>query len=232
MSNGWFGEIAEVSRAKRPSRSALLRRDFWVRGRENSQKPIGWVPEKSKFQNQWEKTSIGYPDYTYYIPKYGWVKAEHDQFCCFGSFLDLIYHNDPCFTDSCLPSCFKPRHQNPSAGGNISQNLYQWCNKTMVKTIVSSSFRTYSPQKPLIKHHQKTRKWPAKAQLVRGLCYLNSRGLVHARLDSTTVIFQAPGTSLGCGLQGNGFSRVHETRGFYSRTMAIFRYCIYIYMYI
>lgn len=53
---------AEVSRAKRPSRSALLRRDFWVRGRENSQKPIGWLPEKSKFKTS-EKTSIGYPDY-------------------------------------------------------------------------------------------------------------------------------------------------------------------------
>ena len=98
--------------------------------------------------------------------------------------------------------------------------------------IVSSSFRTYSPQKPLIKHHQKTRKLPAKAQLVRGLCYLNSRGLVHARLDSTTVIFQATGTSLTCGLQGNGFSRVHETRGFYSRTMAIYSIKLYIYIYI
>ena len=227
MSHGWFGEMLRFLEPKGPPDQRCWDVIFGC-GDEKIRRNqlVGYLRKASSKPVKKHQLDI------LTIPKCGWVKPEHDQFCCFSSFLDLIYHNDPRFTDSCLPSCFKPRHQNPTAGGNISQNLYKWCNKTMVKTIVSSSFRTYSPQKPLIKHHQKTQKLPAKAQLVRGLCYLNSRGLVHARLDSTTVIFQATGTSLGCGLQGNGFSRVHETRGFYSRTMAIDSIYIYISVYV
>ena len=48
---------------------------------------------------------------------------------------------------------------------------------------------------PNLHGHQKSRQiclgQVAKAQLLRGLCYLNSRGLVHGRLDATSVIFQA-----------------------------------------
>lgn len=48
------------------------------------------------------------------------------------------------------------------------------------------------------------------AQLVRGLCYLNSRGLVHARLDSTTVIFQEKVTEQHCDvlLTGHGLGQL------------------------
>lgn len=45
------------------------------------------------------------------------------------------------------------------------------------------------------------------AQLVRGLCYLNSRGLVHARLDSTTVIFQEKVTEQHCDVLLTGHGR-------------------------
>eukprot|EP00435_Cladocopium_sp_Y103_P062538 s1283_g24.t1 len=48
------------------------------------------------------------------------------------------------------------------------------------------------------------------AQLLRGLCYLNSRGLVHGRLDSTSVIFQEKVTEQHCDvlLTGHGLGQL------------------------
>ena len=83
---------------------------------------------------------------------------------------------------------------------------------------------------PNLHGHQKSRQiclgQVAKAQLLRGLCYLNSRGLVHGRLDATSVIFQATWDN-GLRLYSKGTWNLY---GFYSRMMAMAMYSRFFFL--
>lgn len=148
MSHGWFGAVLRFLEPKGPPDQRCWDVIFGC-GDEKIRRNqlVGYLRKASSKPVKKHQLDI------LTIPKCGWVKPEHDQFAVLALFwtwsIIMIHASRTVVCHHVSSFGIKI----PVQEGTFPRTSIN--DATMVKTVVSSSFRTYSPQKPLIKHHQK-----------------------------------------------------------------------------